>query len=146
MCYFCSVCTGRKLFQDDAAVKNGVLQVFVRMKPVPDTTDTCMVLDHSHLLKATWCVPLQRRHQAVSKQQPYSDTHQHAQMHWRWDQHVVEPAAALSGVAHAVLRWCTNHLPHSIGSSRSISCQQQHRTTCVHLSELTLSSSHSVVS
>ncbi|WIA16462.1 hypothetical protein OEZ85_013146 [Tetradesmus obliquus] len=44
----------RKLFQDDAAVKNGVLQVFVRMKPVPDTTDTCMVLDPNHLLKATW--------------------------------------------------------------------------------------------
>lgn len=47
----------RKLFQDDAAVKNGVLQVFVRMKPVSDTTDTCMVLDPNHLLKATWCVP-----------------------------------------------------------------------------------------
>jgi hypothetical protein len=47
----------RKLFQDDAAVKNGVLQVFVRMKPVPDTIDTCMVLDPNHLLKATWCAP-----------------------------------------------------------------------------------------
>lgn len=44
----------RKLFQDDAAVKSGLLQVFVRMKPLPAATATCMVLDHNNLLKATW--------------------------------------------------------------------------------------------
>lgn len=44
-----------KLFQDDAAVKSGLLQVFVRMKPVPEATETCMQLDQKQLLKATWC-------------------------------------------------------------------------------------------
>lgn len=48
----CCLCS--KLFQDDAAVKSGLLQVFVRMKPVPIATETCMQLDHSALLKATW--------------------------------------------------------------------------------------------
>jgi hypothetical protein len=46
--------TCSKLFQDDAAVKSGLLQVFVRMKPVLDATETCMQLDQKQLLKATW--------------------------------------------------------------------------------------------
>lgn len=46
----------RKLFQDDAALRSGLLQVYVRLKPVPASTNTCMSLDHNQLLKATWCV------------------------------------------------------------------------------------------
>jgi hypothetical protein len=42
---------------DDAAVKSGLLQVFVRMKPVSEATETCMHLDQNQLLKATWCAP-----------------------------------------------------------------------------------------
>jgi hypothetical protein len=45
-----------KLFQDDPAVKSGMLQVFVRMKPVPDTMATCMQLEQNQLLKAVWYV------------------------------------------------------------------------------------------
>lgn len=48
--------TFSKLFQDDPAVKSGLLQVFVRMKPVPETTETCMQLEQSQLLKAIWYV------------------------------------------------------------------------------------------
>ena len=45
----------RKLFlEPDAAVRKGILQVFVRMKPQSSPGDTCMQLDHSNLLKATW--------------------------------------------------------------------------------------------
>eukprot|EP00877_Chromochloris_zofingiensis_P006000 jgi/Chrzof1/1653/Cz10g16010.t1 len=46
----------RKLFQDDAAVKSGLLQVFVRLKPIPSRADTCMTAanDEGRLLKATW--------------------------------------------------------------------------------------------
>jgi hypothetical protein len=51
----CACSVRSKLFQDDAAVKSGLLQVFVRMKPVPDSTETCMQLDQNQLLKATWC-------------------------------------------------------------------------------------------
>jgi hypothetical protein len=71
LCARHSISAVRKLFQDDAAVKNGVLQVFVRMKPVPDTIDTCMVLDPNHLLKATWCAPelLQHLQPAAAHQQ-----------------------------------------------------------------------------
>jgi hypothetical protein len=47
---------GSKLFQDDPAVKSGMLQVFVRMKPVPETTETCMQLEQNQLLKAVWYV------------------------------------------------------------------------------------------
>jgi hypothetical protein len=51
----CACSARSKLFQDDAAVKSGLLQVFVRMKPVPESTETCMQLDQNQLLKATWC-------------------------------------------------------------------------------------------
>eukprot|EP00879_Flechtneria_rotunda_P024058 GHRR01025482.1.p3 GENE.GHRR01025482.1~~GHRR01025482.1.p3 ORF type:complete len:104 (+),score=34.60 GHRR01025482.1:614-925(+) len=44
----------RKLFTDDVAVQTKLLQVFVRIKPVQKALQTCMSLDHSSLLKATW--------------------------------------------------------------------------------------------
>lgn len=44
----------RKLFQDDAAVRSGLLQVYVRMKAMEAGAETCMKLDQDHMLKATW--------------------------------------------------------------------------------------------
>jgi hypothetical protein len=45
----------RQLFSEpDAAVKKGILQVYVRMKPLKPGAVSCMHAPHGELLKATW--------------------------------------------------------------------------------------------
>lgn len=44
----------RKLFGDDAAVRKGLLQVFVRVKPVARKLARCMAIEKEGLVKATW--------------------------------------------------------------------------------------------
>jgi hypothetical protein len=45
----------RQLFSEpDAAVKKGILQVYVRMKPLKPGAVSCMHALHGELLKATW--------------------------------------------------------------------------------------------
>jgi hypothetical protein len=46
----------RKLFSDDAAVKKGLLQVYVRVKPVPRKLARCMAIERDALVRATWSV------------------------------------------------------------------------------------------
>jgi hypothetical protein len=44
----------RKLFLDDAAVRKGLLQVYVRVKPVAPKLQRCMVIEKGSLVKANW--------------------------------------------------------------------------------------------
>ena len=44
----------RQLFGDDEAVKKGLLQVFVRVKPVPRKLARCMTMERQGLVKAIW--------------------------------------------------------------------------------------------
>jgi hypothetical protein len=47
----------RKLFADDAAVKSGLLQVYVRVKPVARKLARCMTIERDCLVKAIWWGP-----------------------------------------------------------------------------------------
>ena len=44
----------RKLFGDDEAVRKGLLQVYVRVKPVAAKLVRCMQIEKQALVKAIW--------------------------------------------------------------------------------------------
>lgn len=51
----CACCRiSRKLFGDDEAVRKGLLQVYVRVKPVARKLVRCMAIEKEGLVKATW--------------------------------------------------------------------------------------------
>jgi hypothetical protein len=59
----------RKLFGDDEAVRKGLLQVYVRVKPVARKLARCMAIEKDALVRATWCVGAPRaRAPACSRQ------------------------------------------------------------------------------